>query len=76
MPYPVMGTINLSVLIKAITITSKKSWAIPIIDKLQFFKAISVIVKLSPINCSNKCCGKFSMPLTKFFASHIAKMCF
>ena len=42
---------------KAITIIDnfKKSWAIPIIDKSQFLKAISVIDKLSPINFSDKC---------------------
>ena len=33
----------------------------------QFLKAISVIHKLSPINFSEKCCGKFSICLTKFF---------
>ena len=43
------------------------AWAIPIIDKSQFLKAISIIDKLSPINCSDKCCGKFSMCSTKFF---------
>ena len=42
-------------------------WAIPIIDKSQFLKAISVIDKLSPINFSDKCCIKFSMYLTKFY---------
>ena len=52
---------------KAITIISKKPWTIPIIDKSQFLKAISVINKLSPINISNKCCGKTSMCLMKFF---------
>ena len=31
---------------------------IPIIDKSQFLKAISVIDKLSPINFSDKCCEK------------------
>ena len=64
---------------KAITIsdTSKKPWAIPIIVKSQFLKAISVIDKLSPINFSDKCCGKFSMYLTKFFyVSGSAKMLF
>ena len=35
--------------------------------KSQFFKAISVIDKLSPINFSDKCCDKFLMRLTKFF---------
>ena len=38
-----------------------------IIDKSQFLKTISVIDKLSPIIFSYKCCGKFSMCLTKFF---------
>ena len=64
---------------KAITIIDnfKKPRAIPIIDKFQFFKAISIIDKLSPINFSDKCCGKFSMCLTKFFfVSRIAKMFF
>ena len=42
-------------------------WAIPIIDKSQFLKAISVIDELSPINFFDECCGKFSMCLTKFF---------
>ena len=42
--------------------------AIPIIYKSQFLKAISVIDKLSPINFSDKCCGEFSMCLTKFFS--------
>ena len=38
---------------------------------------MSVIDKLSPINFCDKCCGKFSMCLTKFsFASQIAKMFF
>ena len=35
--------------------------------KPQFLKAISVIDKVSPINFSDKCCGKFSMSLIKFF---------
>ena len=39
----------------------KKPWAIPIINKSQFLKAIPIIDKLSPINFSDKCCGKFSM---------------
>ena len=39
----------------------------PITDKSQFLKAISIIDKLSPINFFDKCCGKFSMCLTKFF---------
>ena len=37
------------------------------IDKSQFFTAISVIDELSPINFFDKCCGKFPMCLTKFF---------
>ena len=54
---------------KAITIIDnfKKPLAIPIIGKSQFFKAISVIDKLSPINFSDKCCGKFLTRLTTFF---------
>ena len=48
-------------------ITSKKPWAIPIIDKSQFLQAISVSDKLSSINFSDKCCGKFLICLTKFF---------
>ena len=62
---------------KAITIVDnfRKPWAIPIIDESQFLKAKSVINTLSPINFSDKCCGKFSMCLTKFFfVSQIAKM--
>ena len=48
---------------------------ISVIDKSQFLKAISVIHKLSPINFSDKYCGKFSMGLTMFFfVSQIAKM--
>ena len=41
--------------------------AISIIDESQFLSAISIIDKLSSINFSNKCCGKFLMCLTKFF---------
>ena len=37
----------------------KKQWAITRIHKSQFLKAISVIDKLSPINFSDKRCGKF-----------------
>ena len=76
----VMGTVNLSFYTKAITIIDKLKKALGdtdnIIDKFQFFEAISVIDKLSPINFSDKCCGKFSMCLTKFFVSQIAKMFF
>ena len=65
---------------KAITIIDnfKKPWAIRIIDKSQFFKAISVIDKLLPINFSDKCYGKFSMILTQFFfcKSHCEKTVF
>ena len=67
---------------KAITTIDnfKKPWAIPIIDKSQILKAISVIDKLSPINFSDKCCGKFSIVLDKvfffFFVSRIAKVFF
>ena len=52
---------------KAITMINNFKKAVGDIDKSQFFKAISAIDKLSPINFSNKCCGKFSMCLTKFF---------
>ena len=55
---------------KVITIIDnfKKSLAIPIIiDKFQFLEAISIIDKLSPINFSDICCGKFSIGSTKFF---------
>ena len=46
-----------------------------LIDKSQFLKAISVIDKLSPINFSDKCCGKFSTCFTNFFfVSQTAKM--
>ena len=62
---------------KAITIIDNFKKAFGDTDKSQFFKAISVIDKLSPMNFSDKCCDKFLMRLTKFFfASHIAKMCF
>ena len=57
-------------------IIARKPWAIPIFNKTQFLKAISVIDKLSPIIFANKCCGKLSMCLAKFFASHITKMLF
>ena len=46
---------------KAITIISKKPWAVPMIDESSFLEAISVIDKLSRINFSDKRCGKFSM---------------
>ena len=52
---------------KAITIIDNLKKTLGNIDKSQFLKAISVIDKLSPINFSDKCCGKFSMCLTKFF---------
>ena len=52
---------------KAITIIDNFKNSLGDIDKSQFLKAISVIDKLSPINFSDKCCGKFSMYLTKFF---------
>ena len=48
---------------------------IPIIDKSQFFIAISVIDELSPINFSDKCCGKFSMSLTKFILQITLQKC-
>ena len=52
-------------------------WEIPIIDNSQFLTAISVIDKLSPINFPDKCCGKFSMCLKKFFfVSQITKVFF
>ena len=72
-----MGTIK-PFCTKAITIVDnfKKPWAIPIIDKSQFFKAISVIDKLSPINFFPKCCGKFSMCLAKFFFVSRIQKCF
>ena len=48
-----------------------------VIDKSQFLEAISIIDKLSLIHFSDKCCGKFSMCLTKFFfVNRIAKMFF
>ena len=60
---------------KAITIIDNFKKALGDTDKSQFLKAISVIDKLSPINFSDKCCGKFSMCLTKFFVvSRIAKI--
>ena len=52
---------------KAITTIDNFKNALGDIDKSQFLKAISVIDKLSPINFSDKCCGKFLMCLTKFF---------
>ena len=59
------------------SIISKKSWAILIIIDTsisQFLKAISVIVKLSPISFSIKCCVKFAMCLMKFvFINQIVK---
>ena len=72
-----MAAINLLVLkrLRELT-TSKKPWAIPIIDKFQFFKAISLIDKLSPINFFDKCCDKFSMVLTKFFCESRRKNVF
>ena len=53
-------------------------WAIPIINKSQFLKEISVIDKLSLINFSNKCYDKFLMCLTKFFflVSQVTKVFF
>ena len=41
-------------------IYAKTLWAIPIIDKSQFFQAIAVIDKLSPINFSDKRCGRLN----------------
>ena len=64
-----MGMINLLFCTKAITIIDnlKKPGAMPMIDKSQFLKAISVTEKLSPINFSDNRCGKFSMCLTSVF---------
>ena len=42
----------------------------------QFFKAISVIDKLSSINSSDKYCGKFSMCFAKFFCKSNCKNVF
>ena len=53
---------------KAITIIDNFKNALGDTDKSQFLKAISVIDKLPPINFSDKCYGKFSMCLTKFFS--------
>ena len=62
---------------KAITIIDNFKKALGDTDKSQFLKAISVIEKLLPINFPDKCCGKFSMCLTKFFfVRRIAKMFF
>ena len=52
---------------KAITIIDNFKKVLGDTDKYQFLKVISVIDKLSPINISDECCGKFSMCLTKFF---------
>ena len=50
---------------------------IPIIDKSQFLKAISVIDKLSPINFSDKCCEKIFDAFDEvFFVNHIAENCY
>ena len=57
---------------KAITIIDIFKKAVGDNDKSHFLTAKSVIDKLSPINFSDKCCGKFSMCLTKFcFVSHL-----
>ena len=63
---------------KAITIIDnfKKALGDTIIDKSQFFKAISVIDKLSPINFSDECCDKFLIILTKFFCKSHCKNVF
>ena len=58
---------------KAITIIDNFKKALGDTDKSQFLKAISIIDKLSPINFSDKCCGKFSMCLTKFFCKSNCK---
>ena len=60
---------------KAITIIDNFKKALGDTDKSQFFKAISVIDKLSPINFSDKCCGKFAMRLTKFFLQVTLQKC-
>ena len=52
---------------KAITIIDNFENALGDTDKSQVLKAISVIDQLLPINFSDKCCGKFSVCLTKFF---------
>ena len=63
-----MGTINHSELQRQrSSITSKSRKAMLIIDKSKFPQAILVIDKLSMINFSDKCCGKFLMCLTRFF---------
>ena len=61
--------------LKTVEISSAKICVLTsVIDKFQFHKAISVIDKLSPINFSDKCCGKFCVWRSFFFVSQIAKM--
>ena len=43
--------------------------------KSQFFKGSSEIDKLSPINFSDKYCGKISVILTKFFLQVTVQKC-
>ena len=69
-----MGTINLST--KAVTIIDNCEKALGDTDKSQFFKAMSVIDKLSPINFSDKCCRKFAIRLTKFFLQVTLQNCY
>ena len=61
---------------KATTIIDNFNKALGDTDKSQFLKAISVIDKLSPMNFSDKCCGKFSMCLTNIFLQIILQKCF
>ena len=53
-------------------------WAILIIDKSQFLKAILVIDELSPKNFSDKCCGFFFIVFDEvfFLVSQITKAFF
>ena len=52
----------------AITIIDNFKNALGDINKSQFRKAISAIDELSPIDFSDKCCGKFLTCWTKFFS--------
>ena len=51
---------------KAITIIDNFKKALGNTATSQFLKTLSIIDKLSPMNYSNKCCGKFLKCLTKF----------
>ena len=63
--------------IKAIKIINNFKNALGNTDKSQFLEAISVIDELLSINFSDKCCGKFSMCLTKsFFLQVNSQKCF